>query len=147
MFNNIKKPIAPRVAVGAVVLATAVCLLSNASFAGIRNAKIKKFSFSASQAISNQAINVISTNGERWNKIAPGHIQLTIDAKMKLRGIVLSSGLFLGACHKTLCGGYPVIEARGRSLPINPSSIDTTKIPLPWLHIQFHFNRSSTADH
>ncbi len=134
MFENFRIPTALPGTVGALALATALCIFSNESFAEKRNANIKSFSFSASQSISNQSINVISTNGERWNKIAPGSVQLKIDANMRLRGLVLSSGLFLGVCSKTLCGGNPLIRAR-HGMPINPTSLDTAKIPVSGLGI------------
>ena len=132
MFENLGLPTALPGTLGAVVLAAALSVLPSGAFAKKNNdARIKSFSFSASQSISSQGINVISTNGERWNKIAPGNIQLKIDAEMKInrRGAVNSSGLFLGACSKTLCGGNPLIEAKP-SLPINPTNLDTAKIPV-----------------
>jgi len=130
MVENFRIPTALPGTMGALALVTALCILPNESFAKKHNdARIKNFSFSASQLNPGQAINVISTNGERWNKIAPGRIELKIGMELKLRGTVVSSGLFLGVCSKTGCGGNPLIRAKhGR--PISPTGLDMSKIPV-----------------
>ncbi len=130
MFENLRIPTALPGTVGALALVTVLSILPNESFAKIRDdARIRSFSFSASQLNPGQAINVISTNGERWNEIAPGRIELKIDMNMELRGTVISSGLFLGVCSKTGCGRNPLLRAKyGR--PISPTGLDMSKIPV-----------------
>ena len=124
MFRDFPTLIGPLAV--AVLVATLVAN-SPITQAKEKNARVKSFSFSASQLVPGQSINVVSSTGERWDRIAAGDISLRIGFKMKLAGRnarVQGSGLFLGGCHKTLCGGNPLIRVN----PVNPTILSTNQI-------------------
>jgi len=132
MFRKFSKPVVKSLPLAVAVLVATLVSSASITQAKGKDARVKSFSFSASQLIPGHAINVTSSTGERWDTIAGSNISLKISFKLKMAGRkaqVVRSGLFLGVCHKNLCGGNPLVRSYA-SLPINPTMLSTSQIPV-----------------
>ena len=73
------------------------------------HANIKSMSFNAESV--NTTLHVISTDGQKWNKLKAGNIQFWGDMDLDTRwpGYTYEVGVVLGACGGALCNSFPAI--------------------------------------
>jgi hypothetical protein len=76
------------------------------------DARISELMFDVSGSILPSTIDVTSSDGKKWDTIAPGHVVFSAHMKVDTAwpGYVDQVGVFLGNCNNQQCGnGYPLL--------------------------------------
>ncbi|WP_048648986.1 hypothetical protein [Nitratireductor soli] len=97
-------------ALALALLASAfLCQTASADPLGGGDANIKSMSFSATSGST--TLHVISTDGQKWDKLKAGNLVIDADMDLDTRwpGYTYETGIVLGACGGPLCQSFPAI--------------------------------------